>query len=474
MQRQQQQHDPWSNWSPPTQRPTWKIPRNNTEGLVKVDGRPQDYKNWHNRIRDHAADEWPHWRQILDHAARFPVELTPAVSSNMYLHGVNAWELSADLGSFLLKWVGPHLYAGRMQTGQQIEGNWLELWRMLHVQHSGSDKLVQIAGRAKLQYVHACTQVCQLDQHVEHWLYLFYEFGEVIGAEHAKTMFIRTLPAIIRTEIYRRPEVERLELIPLIDWVRHQTMYEEAEELIAQHLKPERVSSLTRAPARRRERDQAPPHDPEAPPVAAVQPRPEAKAKAKAKSSARPARTQAEWDRVKAFNGCYHCGKPDHARTENKKLGLKGCPGFKALKRQYGGLPPNYKGTHEAYFEAKTGKVRPLTSLVEDDPAASDYAESDMSYGDISPGQSVPCTSLTNGPALPEWPEASRSSSQTLSKSLRRTRAPVPAEGSAPEAVPVRRQRPSCQSTSRMNAAPPLVQAPTLTLKQSSVHGPTP
>ena len=80
-------------------------------------------------------------------------------------------------------------------------------------------------------------------------------------------------------------------------------------------------------------------------------------------------------------------------------------------------------------------------------PNGSDYTESDMSDGEISPGAVVPCTSLTNAPPAPalpptEWPEPSSSSSKLLSESLRKPKA------SAPAVPPRRRQQPLCQSTS--------------------------
>jgi hypothetical protein len=225
----------------------------------------------------------------------------------------------------------------------------LTFWRNLHIQYSGADKFVQIAGRTKLLDVPSCSQVRRLDQPIDRRLHLFYEFGEGAGPDHAKTMCIRTLPSVIKTEIHRRPEVERLDLIPLVDWVRHQTAYEKAKEFIAHHLRAEKVTSLQRVPRLKKDS----PAEPEAPPVAAFQPRPKAKAKAKAKASGRPQRIQAEWDLVKEFSGCYHCGARDHARTENKQTGMKGCPAFAKLKQEHGGVPRDYKGKLEEYLETK-------------------------------------------------------------------------------------------------------------------------
>ena len=61
----------------------------------------------------------------------------------------------------------------------------------------------------------------------------------------AQTMFLRMLPESLRTEVYRRPELKKLELMRLKDWVRHQTLQERSEELAAQLMRPERISALT-------------------------------------------------------------------------------------------------------------------------------------------------------------------------------------------------------------------------------------
>ena len=153
--------DPWASWTRPSEqgRPQWKINRKNTEGLVTFDGNLSHFRNWCSRIRDHAAEDWPEWRQVLDHASKLQFELTPDYLHKLPLFGVNAWQLSSDLWSFLLKWLGPTLYHRRMKMGHNIEGNGLELWRKLHSEFAGSDKLMQVAGRTRLQDFPQCRDV---------------------------------------------------------------------------------------------------------------------------------------------------------------------------------------------------------------------------------------------------------------------------------------------------------------------------
>ena len=121
-----------------------------TEGLFKFDGNLAEYKAWKNRLRDHTAESWPPWRQVLDYFEKSPEALTTDYLNSVTVHGVNAMSLSADLWSFLLRWIGTTLYMRRTNMGFNIEGNGLELWRRLYTEFEGSDELVRMAGRSKL------------------------------------------------------------------------------------------------------------------------------------------------------------------------------------------------------------------------------------------------------------------------------------------------------------------------------------
>ena len=77
-------------------RPAWKISRKNMEGLFKFDGEGSQYRPWKSRIRDHCSEEWPQWRDVLDHAEKVPYELRTEQLQNMTLFGVNAAALSSD------------------------------------------------------------------------------------------------------------------------------------------------------------------------------------------------------------------------------------------------------------------------------------------------------------------------------------------------------------------------------------------
>ena len=139
------------------------------------------------------SEDWSSWRQALDFAAGVQAEMEPAWLQQVTLCGVNGWELSSDLWSFLTRWIGPHLYQRGMRMGQDIEGHGPELWRKLPMELAGSDKLVQIAGRTRLQEFGQCKSLKNLDQHIEEWLQLFYQHGEGDSSEHDGKFFSSTI-----------------------------------------------------------------------------------------------------------------------------------------------------------------------------------------------------------------------------------------------------------------------------------------
>ena len=108
--------------------------------------------------------------------------------------------------------------------GQAIEGNGLEPWRRLFVEFQGSDELVNLAGRTKFMEFPQCRNLKHLNAHLDEWLELLYKFGDGMGPLAVQTLFLKTLPDTMRSEIYKRPELKSLELMKLVDWARHQAI----------------------------------------------------------------------------------------------------------------------------------------------------------------------------------------------------------------------------------------------------------
>ena len=102
-----------------------------------------------------------------------------------------------------------------------------------------------------------CHDLKKLNHHLDEWLEHLYKFGDGMGPLAIQTLFLKTLPHSLRSEIYKRPELKGMELVKLVDWARYQTVWESSEELASQMTKPERVMPV------RRQRDH--PQPPQAP-----------------------------------------------------------------------------------------------------------------------------------------------------------------------------------------------------------------
>ena len=68
-------------------RPFWRINRKETEGLFKFDGEDSNYRAWKSRIRDHASETWPVWRNILDDAENARHEMSFDKLATVNVHG---------------------------------------------------------------------------------------------------------------------------------------------------------------------------------------------------------------------------------------------------------------------------------------------------------------------------------------------------------------------------------------------------
>ena len=177
-----------------------------------------------------------------------------------------------------------------------------------------------------------------LNEQLEEWLDLFYKYGDQLGPAAVQTHFLRILPDSLRSEVYKREDLKRLDLMPLVEWVRHHTIWERNEELAAQLLRPEKVMAV--GDGRLQQRPGAPPGGRR---QGALQDRRQPRGPPQRRGEPNPL--------IRDFKGCFHCGKLDHARTPNERTGMKGCPEFEALIKSNNGLPKGYKGKLELFLD---------------------------------------------------------------------------------------------------------------------------
>ena len=125
--------------------------------------------------------------------------------------------------------------------GPSAEGDGLELWRRLFKEYQGSDELTNLAGRTKLLEFPQCKQLKRLNHHLDEWLELLHKFGGDMGPVTVQTLFLKTRPDSMRSEVFKRPELKELEPVKLADWARNQTSWERSKELAGQMLRSEKV-----------------------------------------------------------------------------------------------------------------------------------------------------------------------------------------------------------------------------------------
>ena len=157
---------------------------------------------------------------MLDRSERVPYELSTESLARTNLFGVNAAELSADLWSFLLRWIGPKLYLRRLQMSANAGGGTGLNCGVASSQSINAAMSLRRSQAAPSRDNYHCKHLRSLNHHVDEWLQLVHEYGHGIGHLSAQAMLRRTTPDELRTEVYRRPELKRLELTKLVEWVR--------------------------------------------------------------------------------------------------------------------------------------------------------------------------------------------------------------------------------------------------------------
>ena len=102
----------------------WKISRKHTDALSKVSGKSNDYKHWKERIKDHVADSWHQWRELLDAAEKTSTVILSTDLAKMQFGDATGWDLSVDLWYFLSTCLGYSLFErrNRMVGSEKFNG----------------------------------------------------------------------------------------------------------------------------------------------------------------------------------------------------------------------------------------------------------------------------------------------------------------------------------------------------------------
>ena len=149
--------------------------------------------------------------------------------------GVSAWVVSTKLECWLADWFDKNLYNRRVQLagGKGETGNGFEVWRQLFRQYSGGTQVVNYGGQMRLKDWPKCTNVLQLEAHLDSWMACREEYGSELYAapNMLRTMLLGILPQEIENEIMDKPELEGKDYKGIFDWCKKRIEYKRQKAL---------------------------------------------------------------------------------------------------------------------------------------------------------------------------------------------------------------------------------------------------
>ena len=128
----------------------WTLTEKKTPKDIKAfDGLSANYKQWATRVKDFCQTVDPSWRRVLDRVQGINKQLNRALLSISPLDCLTAadmCEISQLLWMFLGSVLGDTVHQRREALAGGEEGNGLELWRVLYLEHEGGATTCQAHG----------------------------------------------------------------------------------------------------------------------------------------------------------------------------------------------------------------------------------------------------------------------------------------------------------------------------------------
>ena len=364
----------------------FEISRKENKLLAQWTRNAADFQLWRDRIVDHCCRSTMHWRHLLEYCAKATSAIQPEWLRSNNVAGINAWDLSTMLESFMVDWFPKSMYRRRVPLAGGTMGNGLEMWRLLHVENKGGGDAIEFGGVRRLQEFPRCNEVKHLNEHIDDWLDVLSQFGSEL--EHCpkllKSMIFAIIPKNYEDELLTKPEFCK-DYHSIIKWCRMKTQILRTRELAELSRKPHHAKALRgkkveeeEDPAEEEEQPPAPPQKPvdEVPPwaqalVAAVGRANPTKKPTRAEPKRKP-RPRAVIPPGFTFEGCWHCKGKDHTRSGGRDGKGAKCPGFAKLmkdanpgitERRKMKLPTGYMGAYEKALIAAGGKPRRVNAL---------------------------------------------------------------------------------------------------------------
>ena len=97
---------------------------------------------------------------------------------NSNLSGINAWDVSNTLETFLLSWLSEGLKKMRKPLSRGVQGNSFQIWRQPYHESKGTGEIVDESGRRLLQDCPQCRAMMKLPEHRDDWVTLLEEYRQ--------------------------------------------------------------------------------------------------------------------------------------------------------------------------------------------------------------------------------------------------------------------------------------------------------
>ena len=392
--------------------------RKDNKNLFTFTQDAKDYQNWRNRMIDHFCRSTQKWRQVLEYVQTGNTAITKSWLLVNNIEGINAWDLSTMVESFLVDYFPRSMYNRRVQLSGGEMGNGFEMWRRLFIDFQGGSTAVEFGGARCLQEFPTLTALSKLSGHLEDWTDALTTYGSEL--EHCpmldRNMMLSIIPKNLEDEILDEGDDPRFRTYTdIILWCKRKVITLRTKELSELSRKPigaSRVNALRQIDdePNTRATDNTPPQlswegmkkeivaalrdsvgqtnrpEPVPPP-----PQVHAVTREQRKGDKGKGRGKSPGGGTKFFfKGCWHCGKDTEPRRNRQN-----CPLFEAiLKRANPGvtdrkqmkLPDGYKGAYEKAREAAglTNKKKRLNMLDDEDV---DDSDSDFENDSPLPGR---------------------------------------------------------------------------------------
>ena len=207
----------------------------------------KDYQNWRNRMVDHFCRSTQKWRQVLEYVQTGTSAIKKSSLLENNIEGINAWDLSTMVESFLVDYFPRSMYNRRVQLSGGEMGNGFEMWRRLFIDFQGGSTVVEFGGVRRLQEFPKCTSLSRLSEHLDDWTDVLTTYGSEL--EHCprllRNMVLSIIPKNLEDEILDEGDDPRFRTYTdIILWCKRKVITLRTKELSELSRKPPGASRV--------------------------------------------------------------------------------------------------------------------------------------------------------------------------------------------------------------------------------------